>query len=169
MLEKDQPVVISDPDIGLKKKLSLPGGISREVALVRAQDHLDHQRRAATEDLVARIVALRQSGGPADRTQLSAEEVSELLAQLDEILNIAGTFHMWNLVTTTAFLYDILRAKPGRLNADALDTFTRAMHLFAIPSGGFEADGLQVLEQLRCLFDFVTPRPSGPAPLLRTA
>ena len=167
MKENRLPVLIEAPATSLKKKLSSPGGISRETALARAQECLQAQRQDAIEDLIGRIVTLRQMGGALDGMQMSEEEMNEMLTQLDEILNIAGTFQMWNLVTTTAFLHDLVRRKAGRLNVDALNTFTHAMQLFAIPSKRFEADGLIVLEQLRRLFEFSGQ--SSVAPMLKIA
>ena len=159
MSQNHEPVLIVDPVIGLKKKLSLPGGISREAALARAHDRLQEQRKEAIDDLVTRIAALRQMGDTLDGMLLTKQDMSDLQEQLDEILNIAGTFHMWNLVTTAAFLYDLLRSRTARhrLNADSLNTFIHAMQLFAIPSGRYEEDGLVVLEQLRRLFEFFAP------------
>ena len=159
MSEKFEQAVILDPVIGLKRKLSLPGGISREAALARAHDRLQDQRKDALEDLVARIAALRRENGRPFRVVLSRQEAADLMEQLDEIMNIAGTFHLWNLVTAAALLCDLLCSRTARLrlNADAINTFIHAMHLFAIPSGRFDADGLAVLEHLRRLFSFVAP------------
>ena len=168
MRQEYRPFELVDPVIGLKRKLSAPGGISREVALSCAHDKLQEQRNDATEDLVKQILALRQIGAARSSMQLSKTEVNELLSRLDEILNVAGTYKISNVVTTASFLSEILSAKPWRLNKDVLNTFIHVMHLFTLPGGTHEEDGLLVLKQLRHLFDPVEPVQRGRGNMLRT-
>ena len=117
---------------------------------------------------MTRIAALRRKDGAAGGMPLPREQIEDLLDQLNEILNIAGTFHLWNLVTTAALLYELLRSSQSRhrINPDSLNSFIHAMHLFAIPSGRYEADGLKLLEQLRCLYEIAAPV-TGPRLLKR--
>ena len=133
----------------LTELIHLPGGISREEAVVTAIKHVESLRDDYVKLIPGEIAALEAIVG--DGGEISAPEIERLLDRAARLLSLSGTFGYSLLDAVVKCFCDLgmLMIKYGITSAAPLEVHLRAMRLVCPGSPALaEAETKDILEEL---------------------
>ena len=121
------------PPSNLKEQLSRPGGKSRDDAVkaaIAGVEALREQSMGAIDTAIQAVEAAAQEGTGGTLTEANLNDV---LRSADEIVELAGTFHLENLDAAARSLCDLvgLLFKTSPYPAAPVAVHARALRLFA--------------------------------------
>jgi hypothetical protein len=153
------------PASTLKEQLSRPGGKSRDEAVKAAMAGVEALREKSMDAIDSAIQAVEAVAQEGSNGVLTEAKLHDVLRNADEIVELAGTFHLENLDAAGRSLCDLvgLLLKTSPYPAEPIVVHARALRLFAPGRPSLSAAQTEViLGELSRFRAFFEAKPAAP-------